>query len=335
MDVTERLEPDSVSGMRAPVIDNLQYCNWSRAIFEEMRRGGVDAVHATVAYHEDFGELVANLEAWNARFEAHADLILRGIFGEDVRRAQALGRTAVFFGMQTPGPVGDNLRRIEILHQLGLRFMQLSYNTQSLMATGHYEADQDRGLTAFGREAVAEMNRVGLVIDMSHAAERSTLEAIAQSTRPVAITHANPARWHAASRNVSDEVLAALTARGGMLGFSLYPHHLKGGSDCRLEAFCAMVAETAERFGAAHLGIGSDLCQGQPDRVVQWMRAGRWTKASDSDVAFPAQPGWFRSNLDFGNLRAGLQAKGFDTQEVEGILGGNWLRFYDRSFGPL
>lgn len=319
--------------MTAPLIDNLQYCNWSRDIFEEMRKGGVDAIHATIAYHETFDELITNLEDWNARFEAHADLIQRGTTAADVTDAQATNRTAIFFGMQTPAPVGDNLRRIEILHQLGVRFMQLSYNTQSLMATGHYEAT-DPGLTKFGYEAVAEMNRVGLVVDMSHSSERSTLDAIDASARPIAITHANPSNWHDVSRNKSDAVLKAMTARGGMLGFSLYPHHLKGGSSCTLEDFSAMVADTASRYGAEHLGIGSDLCQGQPDRVVQWMRAGRWTRAWDDSVTFPAQPDWFRSNLDFGNLRVSLSDKGFSDAEIDGILGGNWLRFYEESFGP-
>ena len=122
--------------------------------------------------------------------------------------------------------------------------MQLTYNNQSLLATGCYE-DDDTGLTRMGREVVAEMNRVGMVVDMSHSAERSTLEAIELSERPIAITHANPAWWHPALRNKSDEVLKALTGRGGMLGFSLYPHHLKDGTNCTLESFCQMIMETA------------------------------------------------------------------------------------------
>jgi membrane dipeptidase len=120
---------------------------------------------------------------------------------------------------------------------LGARFMQLSYNNQSLLATGCYEAE-DPGITRMGKQVIKEMNRVGLVIDMSHSAERSTLKAIEISERPIAITHANPASWHPALRNKSDTVLKALTESGGMLGFSLYPHHLKDKSACTLESFC-------------------------------------------------------------------------------------------------
>ncbi|WP_050932115.1 membrane dipeptidase [Aestuariivita boseongensis] len=325
--------------MSAPLIDNLQYCNFSPKIFRQLREGGVDAIHVTIAYHESFREMVLNLEQWNRWFEAHPDLIFKGLTGDDVRRAQSENRTAVFFGFQNPSPIEDDIGLIEICHQLGIRFMQLSYNNQSLLATGCYEAE-DPGLTRFGKQAVAEMNRVGLVIDMSHSADRSTLEAIDHSARPIAITHANPHWWHPALRNKSDTVLKALTGRGGMLGFSLYPHHLKDGSNCTLDSFCQMIAEAADRYGVDHLGLGSDLCQDQPDAVVEWMRVGRWSKAMDygegsaSNPGFPPMPDWFRDNRDWGNIRQGLSQTGFAEPEIDGIMGGNWLRFYDENFGP-
>jgi microsomal dipeptidase-like Zn-dependent dipeptidase len=319
------------------IIDNLQYANWSEKIFREMQGGGVSAVHVTIAYHEQFRETVTNFETWNRYFELYPDLIFPGFTGDDVRRAQAEGRTAIFFGFQNPSPMEDDLGLIEILHRLGGRFMQLSYNNQSLLATGCYESE-DPGITRFGREAIAEMNRVGMVIDMSHSAERSTLEAIEMSSRPISITHANPHVWHPALRNKSHTVLKALTDKGGMFGFSLYPHHLKDGSDCSLESFSQAIADAAELYGAEHIGIGSDLCQDQPDSVVTWMRNGRWTKTVDygegsaDNAGFPPQPKWFENNTHFSNIQNGLKNVGFSDGEVEGIMGENWLRFYDLSF---
>ena len=319
-------------------IDGLQYANWSEKIFRQMREGGVDAVHVTIAYHENFRETVLNIEAWNRRFEQFPDLIFQGRTGCDVRRAKAEGRTAIFFGFQNPSPIEDDIGLVEVLHTLGARFMQLSYNNQSLLATGCYEAE-DPGLTRMGREVIEEMNRVGLVVDMSHSAERSTLEAIEHSARPIAITHANPAFWAPARRNKSDAVIRALAETGGMLGFSLYPHHLKDKGGCTLESFCEMVARSAEMVGAQSLGIGSDLCQDHPDSVVDWMRMGRWTKRVDygegsaAAPGFPDMPEWFADNRDFSNIEAGLRAVGFDQREVAGIMGENWLRFFDTSFG--
>lgn len=323
----------------APLVDCLQYANWSETIFRQMRAGGVDAVHVTIAYHERFHETVANVARWNRLFRRHGELIFQGRTGDDIRRARETGRTAIFFGFQNPSPIEDDIDLVEIWHALGVRFMQLSYNNQSLLATGCYEAE-DPGITRMGRQVIAEMNRVGMVIDMSHSAERSTLEAIELSERPIAITHANPAWWHAALRNKSDTVLKALAESGGMLGFSLYPHHLAGGSDCTLDGFCAMVARAAERYGVGHLGIGSDLCQDQPDSVVAWMRNGRWTRETDygegsaAAPGFPPQPGWFCDNRDLGAIAQGLRAVGFADEEAGAIMGGNWLAFFDRSFGP-
>ncbi len=320
-------------------IDGLQYANWSEKIFRQIRDGGLDAVHVTIAYHETFRETVLNIERWNRWFETHPDLILKGRWAGDIRAAKETGRTAVFFGFQNPSPIEDDIGLVEIVHDLGARFMQLSYNNQSLLATGCYETE-DPGLTRMGREVVAEMNRVGLVIDMSHSAERSTLEAIEHSTRPIAITHANPASWAPALRNKSDTVLKALAETGGMLGFSLYPHHLRDKSACTLESFCEMIARTADLMGADKLGIGSDLCQDQPDSVVEWMRVGRWTKRIDygegsaAAPGFPPMPDWFQDNRDFGNLETGLRAVGFSADETAGILGDNWYRFFEANFGP-
>ncbi|MCV2880724.1 dipeptidase [Actibacterium sp. XHP0104] len=322
-----------------PLIDGLQYANWSEKIFRQMRDGGVDAVHVTITYHETFRETVLNIERWNRWFEQFPHLIFLGRTAADVARARETGRTAIFFGSQNPSCMEDDIGLIEVLHTLGLRFMQLTYNNQSLLASGCYEAD-DTGLTRMGREVVAEMNRVGLVVDMSHSGERSTLEAIEHSTRPIAITHANPHDWHPALRNKSETVLRALGQSGGMLGFSVYPHHLRGGSACDVTDYCEMIARTADLMGIDHVGIGTDLCQDQPDSIVEWMRVGRWTKVIDygegsaAAPGFPPMPEWFADNRDFGRIAAGLRATGMAEADVAAVMGGNWLRFFEKSFAP-
>ena len=319
------------------LVDGLQYANWSPKIFRQMREGGVDAIHVTIAYHENFRETVLNIEQWNRWFEQFPDLIFHGEWASDIDKARDTGRTAIFFGFQNPSPIEDDIGLVEILHKLGARFMQLSYNNQSLLATGCYEAE-DPGITRMGRQVIKEMNRVGMVVDMSHSADRSTIEAAEISQRPIAITHANLHAWQPALRNKRDDVVRAVTQNGGMMGFSLYPHHLKGKSDCTVESFCEMIAQAAERFGVEHFGIGSDLCQDQPDSVVEWMRVGRWSKEIDygegsaAAPGFPPMPAWFEDNRHFGNITAGLRAVGFDDAEVAGLMGGNWYRFFEESF---
>ncbi|TIW22487.1 MAG: membrane dipeptidase [Mesorhizobium sp.] len=308
------------------LIDGLQYCNWSREIFQEMRRGGLTAVHATVGYHEGFRETVRHLVDWRTRFRDNEDLILLARDAGDIERAWASNRTAIFLGLQNPMPIEDDIGLMEMLFDLGIRFMQLTYNNQSLLGCGWMEKE-DSGVTRMGREAIAEMNRLGMIIDLSHAGERTALETIALSRRPVVISHANPRWLRDSNRSVSKEVLQALREREGLLGLSLYSLHLPNGSDTTLDQFGKMAGEAAEIMGAEHLGIGSDLCQDQPDSILRWMREGRWTREVQAAASFPTQPSWFGSNLDFRGLSQGLLAAGFDETGASLVLGGAWNRF--------
>ena len=293
-------------------IDNLQYCNWSREIFEINREAGLDAVHVTVVYHEDYDEFLTRISEWNELFKNNSDLIFLGKDIRDIEKAKLDNKTAIFFGFQNCSPIEDDINLVEKVHELGCRFMQLTYNNQSLLATGCYE-NVDSGVTNFGKEVIKEMNRVGIVIDMSHSAEKSTLEAIELSQKPIAITHANPSFWYKAKRNKSDTLLKNLSESGGMLGLSLYAHHLKDSSNCKLENFCEMVAKTADLIGVKNIGIGSDLCLNQPDSVVEWMRNGTWTRAknygegSKDKPGFPNQPDWFIDARGFNSLETGLK----------------------------
>ena len=318
-------------------IDCLQYCNWSEKIFKQWRASNLDAVHVTISYHEQFRDTISNFEQWNNWFEKYPSLIMPAFYAEDVEFAKKQGKTAVIFGFQNPSPIEDDIGLVEILHRLGGRFMQLSYNNQSLLATGCYE-ENDPGITRMGKEVIKEMNRVGMVVDMSHSSERSTFEAIELSSRPIVISHANPSFWHPAKRNKSDQILRKLSENKGMLGFSLYPHHLNNSSQCSLEDFCLMIARTADLIGIDHIGFGSDLCQDQPDSIVEWMRVGKWTKEIDygegsaSNPGFPDMPKWFRDNRDWNNIIEGLKKHGFSNDEINKIKGENWLSFFRKSF---
>ena len=321
------------------IIDGLQYCNWDRAYFETLKASGITAVHATLVYHETARETLTRFAEWNRHFEQHSDLIMPVMSMADIETAKETGKVGIFFGAQNCSPIDDEIGLIEVMRKQGLLIMQLTYNNQSLLATGCYE-QEDSGVTRFGKQAIAEMNRVGMIIDMSHSAERSTLEAIDLSTRPICISHANPASAHDALRNKSDEVIKSLASRGGLLGFSLYPFHLPDGSQCSLERFCQMIADTANLVGVEHLGIGSDLCLNQPQAVLEWMRNGRWSKAMDygegssSNAGWPDALPWFCDNKGMENIYNGLLKQGFSDTETSQIMGGNWFSFLKDGLAP-
>ncbi len=321
------------------VIDGLQYSNWNRTIFEQLREGGVTMVHATIVYHEQIRETLLRISEWNQLFEKNADLIMPVKSAADILVAKQLGKVGIMFGAQNCSPIEDDIGMIEVMRELNLMIMQLTYNNQSLLACGCYEA-HDSGVTRFGKQAILEMNRVGMIIDMSHSGEQSTLDAIEISQRPIVISHANPNSFHQAKRNKSDRVLKALAESEGLLGFSLYPFHLKNGPECSLAEFCDMIAKTADLIGVERLGIGSDLCQNQPLSILEWMRNGRWSKQMDygegskSNADWPKPLAWFRDSRDFVNLTQGLQERGFNDTEVAQIMGKNWLDFFEHSLTP-
>ena len=321
------------------VIDAIQYSNWRRAHFEDWQAGGLTGVGVTIAYHERARETLTRLGEWNWRLREHSDLIRPIRCGADLDAARDEGRVGVLLGAQNCSPVDDDVGLVQVMNDAGLKVMQLTYNNLSLIGAGCAELD-DPGISRFGREVIAEMNRVGMVIDMSHSAERTTLEAVELSDRPVAVTHASPRFFKDSPRHKREAVLRALGETGGMFGFSLYSPHLADGADTTLERFTGMVARTAEIAGPDHLGIGSDLCQGWDGRTIDWMRNGRWRlvpedeRADFAGMAWPAQPPWFQRAADMPRLAQGLRARGFDQAEVDGIMGGNWARFLRDALEP-
>ena len=319
-------------------IDALQAGNWDRDLLLELRAGNLSAIHVTLAFWEDARAALDCVGFWNRQFEKHGDLIMPVRQGRDIEAARKQDKTGIILGFQNASPIEDDLALVQVFYDLGIRIMQLTYNNQSLIGAGCYEKS-DSGISRFGREVIREMNRVGMIIDLSHSAERTTREAIEISERPVAITHANPKSFHDGLRNKPDDLLRTLAEAGGMLGFSSYPFHI-GGADTTLGAYCEMIARTAELMGVDQIGFGSDMCRNLSAEYLDWMRSGRWSKTTDSGEAaspgggWPEWPAWFRTAADFSNLASGLRGTGFDEEDVNKIMGGNWLRFFTEGFKP-
>ena len=323
---------------RPIIIDALNCSNWDRELFEELRAGGVSCMNVTCAVWETARETLNHLTQWYHFFREHRDLIMQVQSGSDIEKAHAAGKTGVILGFQNASPIENDLSLVELFHRLGVRVIQLTYNNQNHIGSSCYEA-HDSGLSRFGREVVYEMNRLGIVIDLSHVGERTSLHAIELSSRPVAITHANPYSFHPSKRNKSDQLLKTVAEHKGMLGCSLYPHFI-GGNQTTLDQFCDLIAYAVELMGIDHVGIGSDLVRKQTQQYLNWLRMGRWTYSVDYGPGSADQPGWprwqewFQSPVDFPHLAEGLRVKGFSQEEIAKIMGENWLRFFKEGFEP-
>ena len=179
-----------------------------------------------------------------------------------------------------------------------------------------------------------------MLIDVSHCSNRTCFDALEYSSRPIAVTHANPAEFVGQEielnrRNKSTEFLRKLAARNGVIGLSMYPKIMRGGSDCTLEAFLDMVIWTVDCIGIDAVGFGSDFYAGWPETAIKWWRAGRWSRESPIPIkGFSAWPSWFTSPACYPRLVEALAARGLKPAEITKIVGGNWLRLFRDSFRP-
>lgn len=318
------------------IIDALNCSRWDRELFEELRAADVTCIHVTVAVWENGRDTLSKLHKWYRWFRENDDLIMPVTSGEDIQTAVDTKRTGVILGFQGSSSIEDDLGLVEVFHRLGVRVMQLTYNNASLLGAGCYEPN-DGGLTRFGQEVIKEMNRLGMLIDLSHVGEKTSREAILYSQRPVAATHANPRFMTDIPRSKSTELLKLLAEHDGMLGCSLYPL-LIGGRDVTCQQWCEMIARTVDIMGVDRVGIGTDFVRKQTPDYLDWLRMGRWTHGVDYGASkqpnrnWPVWQDWFQTPLDFGNVAQGLANVGFAPDEVDKIMGKNWQRFFSDTF---
>ncbi|MGY2746707.1 membrane dipeptidase [Arthrobacter sp. UYCu723] len=312
---------------KTTVVDGLQISNWSRPVLEELRTGGVSAVNATCAVWENAADTLRSIGQWLEVANRNPDLVFLATSGADIEAAKAQNRIAVFLGFQNASPFEDDYRYVEVFHRLGVRIAQLTYNNQNLIGGGCFETT-DAGLTRYGQVVVEEMNRVGMLIDLSHVGYRTSRDAIEASAVPVSVTHSNPLWFHDTPRNKPHEVIQPLVDRGGVIGCCLYPT-VSGGEHVTIEKFCGMITRMVDQYGPSHVGIGSDCTRGWDQEFVGWLRNGRWQPTDPRNTpAWPAWPNWFTGPLDFPRLTDGLVTAGLNDHTISAVLGGNWTRLF-------
>ncbi|TDP95438.1 membrane dipeptidase [Leucobacter luti] len=322
------------------VIDGLQCGRYDAALLSQMRDSGVRAVTITASFWEDAMETMDVLTRWNDTVRNAPDVALIARTGADIDEAVASNRIAIVLGTQNSSLFNDRIGFVEHFWNMGVRIVQLTYNIQNAVGSSCYEP-HDSGLSRFGHEIVEEMNRVGMLVDLSHVGERTSLEAIIASSRPVIINHANARSIYDHARNKGTEVLDALVARGGVLGVCTY-NNIAGDYAATLDGSAELIAKHVELLGVDHVAYGSDLDPNAPADNIPWMRQGRWSRktqhgASRPDLAPPPEA-WI-DNFDFhkfGAVRDRIVERGLLTSdEAEQVFYGNWKRVYDEGFVPL
>lgn len=298
-----------------------QPATFSQADYLKLLRTGVRVFHPAVEPNEPnaYEAALRWTTGWNRFLGAHPEYLVRMDSAADFARAGAEGKIGILIGFQN----ADHFRTaadVETFHGVGQRVSQLTYNFRNRLGCGCKEA-QDDGLTAYGAEIVGAMNRVGMAVDISHSAERTSLDAIRVSRQPVLITHSNCRALVAHPRCKSDRVIKAMAARGGVMGITVIPAFVKSGQPARIEHVLDHFEHVIRVAGIEHVGLGSDADVDAVDPRTNRVRP----RYNVLGLKHPRR---------VFELTEGLVRRGYTDQQIELVLAGNFRRALGEIWGP-
>lgn len=311
------------------VFDLLNGAKMTAEYAEASLKQGVAAVHITLNNYRginpvpDLRHSLNELAAYRRHLASLSDLVYPIETFNDFAHAEKIGKLGVVLGYQNVPGIERDLALMELFHGLGVRVIQVAHNIRNLYGDGCAEP-ANAGLSSLGRDLVAVLNDLGIVIDLSHVGDRSSLDILDLSTQPVAVTHANAYSLCANARNKSDAVLDGLKANGGVLGVTYLPPLvlLPGQKKPAAADVAAHIAYAVKRMGASHVGIGSDFITGQPpERYQEFMR---------KPEVYGTWPWLYPINdlKEQQDLLVSLADIGLSKAEIEGIACGNFLRLF-------
>ena len=311
-------------------IDGLVIAKFSRSVFKDMQKGKITAANCTCSVWEDFNQTINNLTIWNDHFERNSDIICHVKKYEDIYKAHTEGKVGIILGWQNTSAIENDLKKLKIFYDLGIRIAQLTYNTQNLVGSGCWES-HDGGLSDFGKDVVLEMNRLGMVIDLSHVGPKTSSDTITVSKSPVTYTHCCPAiKKH--PRNKTDDQLKEIADNGGMIGFASYTPFLPKGSDSNIDDCVSAIDYLINIVGEDQVGIGTDWVQDQDISFFQYLQkdkgTGRYVTKPYKEV--PPMPNGISKLSQFQNFIPAMERAGWSTDKIEKILGINWYLFFKK-----
>lgn len=314
------------------VVDGLNISRFDRAVFEALRRGGVTAANCTCSIWENFRDSMDQVARWQAHFREHADLITQVFTTADIHRAKAEGRTGIILGWQNLSGIEDRLDYLGLFKALGVGVMQIAYNTQNWVGTGCYEK-HDGGLSEFGHEVIAEMNRLGILCDLSHVGPKTSEDVIRASRQPVAYTHCLPAGLKAHPRNKTDAQLRAIAERGGFVGVTMFPPFLRRGTQSTVDDYVEAIEYVLNLVGESQVGIGTDFTQGWGPEFFDWITRDKGRARKLTEFGEILNPEGIRTIGEFPNLTAAMQRRGWSEARIRRVMGENWIALLREVWG--
>jgi membrane dipeptidase len=309
----------------------------------EMRESGLTATSFTVNEvgnaPDVWSQTIHNIAVRDLWIGANSDMLLKATASADIRRAKTNGQIAVIYNTQDTSLVGDDLERITVLKGLGVRVMQLTYNNRNLSGEGCLEPG-NAGLSKLGRATIARIEKEKLLLDLSHAGQRTVAEAIAAATRSMTISHTGCRSLNDNPRNQWDSELKACADKGGVVGIYWVPFLTSSGHATSADLLRHM-QHAVDVCGEDHVAIGTDsaLFKTEIDDKARAEQKKFYEERVAAGVAAPGEgPDVFNivwdwdSHMRFKLLADGLAGLGWTTARIQKVLGGNLLRLYTETW---
>jgi len=313
---------------------------WTAQMIDNARASGITAVNVTLSGGGATGagafeSTVRNLAFLERELDTHPGVLQRVRTVADIASAKETKRVGLIAGFQDTTMLETDLSRLTLFHDLGVRIVQLTYNLRNMVGDGCLEPG-NAGLSSFGRQVVARMNELGMLVDTSHCGRRTTLDAIAVSTKPVSATHSGCAALADVPRNKTDEQLRALAAKGGVIGIYTMPF-LRAVGQPTADDFVRHVEHAINVCGEDHVGIGTDNSITPLDLTPEFRaahagfvrerrRQGIGAPGEDENV-FNYVPE-YNTPRRMERIADSLAARGHNSARIEKVLGLNWLRLF-------
>lgn len=298
-----------------------------------VRASGINVIKLSLGgINEDFAHTVAEIGGVQQLIEVHPGYFTQVRVASDMARAKREGKLGIILSFESAEMLGGDLASLELFRNLGVRVMQLSYNRKSPFAAGVMAPDAG-GLTPLGREAVREMNRLGIAVDLSHANAATTADVLTLSAKPPLMTHAGCAAVHAHPRNKTDEQLRALAARGGVVGIYDLPYLTASPRQPTVEDYLVHLEHALEVAGDDHVGIGSDVgiapFDTSPQGMAEFARSTAQRRAAGLAAPEEDRPTYV-AGLNVPNrielIAEQLLKRGHAAAVVAKVVGGNFAR---------
>jgi membrane dipeptidase len=310
-----------------------QYRGLSEEQVASARASGITAINVTVnegaADFSGFETVVSHIAFWMSEVQRNPQVFSLILRGADIAAAKHSGRVGLMLGFQGTDVLGTDLERLVLFRRFGVRIMQLTYNTRSLVGDGCLEPG-NAGLSAFGRTAVKRMNELGIAVDLGHCGAQTCLDAIAVSSKPVLITHTGCRAVFDHPRNKSDEVLRATVAKRGVVGIFLMPFL---GTPTTKDLVLKHIEHAVQICGVDGVGIGSDQSITPIRETAEYMAAldaiGRARRAAGAAAPGEDTPPYSKelnSPRRLEMIAEALSQRGYKDDDLAKILGGNFHR---------